>query len=355
VVSGKRESFYEVKDKPGSWLASVRKRRSRPRASSAVQVRPARFEAAASRVANCCTVLAIFVQGLLGGMALMTLLQVYLVNVASWGDDAVLMLRSYAPVALKMNRLYWVFLVIALGAAASRCVVGAWRRQCRSQPLTRHPCRAAWSTLVFAPQSVEEYLPEGMLDVLKALRFRLVDYAMVSLYALAFLLNILSASVDDELDYAISRDPGFYNAPMSRGFLNRIQSWHALNAFKCAAVLLAWFLVRFSPGLGYECVHRCLLCLTWPRAQVIWEWQPRALGRILETVAELEQTRLTRAVSRGPPSPLRSPQMRSPCAVSPLRSPLVSPSKYQTSSYINASYEPLHGMVVQPSVMTAIR
>ena len=56
----------------------------------------------------------------MGGMALVTLLQVYLFQVATWGDDAILLLRYYSPIALQMNRLYWVFIIFGLGASVSR-------------------------------------------------------------------------------------------------------------------------------------------------------------------------------------------------------------------------------------------
>lgn len=64
-------------------------------------------------------------------------------------------------------------------------------------------------------------------------------------YVLAFIVNIAHSDVDSELDYAVDRNSNFYTAPLPQKFLERVELWRILNSVKSAALILAWFAVRF--------------------------------------------------------------------------------------------------------------
>lgn len=126
-------------------------------------------------------------------------------------------------------------------------------------------CSAAWSTLVIAPHSLTESMPIAFTQAIRDLRFRTVDYFLVALYCIVYLLNLLGTSMDEELEYAVSRNPQFYKEPITDAFKARVERWHALNAIKCVFLLVAWLLVRVSlhtvlPGLHkflqYTAMHK---------------------------------------------------------------------------------------------------
>lgn len=126
VKTGNREYFFEVYDEIPAWRRIFGGSRATP--TTTQQRKPAQpvrstMAVAAARFANVAAVLSLWIQGALGGMGLVTLLQMYLFNVSAWGDDAQLLLQYYSPIALAMNRVYWLFIIVALGAAVSRCAL----------------------------------------------------------------------------------------------------------------------------------------------------------------------------------------------------------------------------------------
>lgn len=135
VRTNTREFFYEVKGKQG-WLANVTNRfaGSNPvPAECVVNLTP--LERAVDSFCNTAVMVATFVSGTLGGMAAMTLLQVYLFNINSWSNSSGVLLTIYAPVALRVNRLYWILIVLALASAVSRCEF-VLHQQCRCMLIT---------------------------------------------------------------------------------------------------------------------------------------------------------------------------------------------------------------------------
>ena len=123
VKTGTREFFYEVKAKQ-SPLTKLMTQRLTASTSDTLPPVPVPsltpLERAVDSFCNTAIVLAIFVSGVLGGMAVTTLLQVYLFNINNWSDQTSVLLTFYAPIALRVNRVYWVLIVIALASAISR-------------------------------------------------------------------------------------------------------------------------------------------------------------------------------------------------------------------------------------------
>lgn len=75
---------------------------------------------AAESLCNSGSLLGSFVSGALGGMAIMTLMQIHLFNINSAVSGNDLVLVYYAPIALTVNRIYWGLTMIALSSAVSR-------------------------------------------------------------------------------------------------------------------------------------------------------------------------------------------------------------------------------------------
>lgn len=118
------EYFAEVKADQGllkrlwPWW-KVRQVRSTPWNTEDHHLTPT--QRAAESLCNFGSVLGSFVSGSLGGMAVMTLLQIYLFNINKTVQGNDLVLVYYAPIALTVNRLYWGLTMIALSSAVSRC------------------------------------------------------------------------------------------------------------------------------------------------------------------------------------------------------------------------------------------
>lgn len=116
-----REYFYEIKTNPSPLqrllLSGTHDALDYDRA---LDVNLSAMEKATERFCSFVIMLGCLVWSILGGMATLTLLQVYLFNFSTWGRVDLHMLQLYSPQALVMNRLYWVLIMIALCNAVCR-------------------------------------------------------------------------------------------------------------------------------------------------------------------------------------------------------------------------------------------
>jgi hypothetical protein len=87
----------------------------------AVEAQPTPLERTVDSFCNWAIMLGCLVSGTLGGMAAMTLLHVYLFNVSDLGNHGYQFLQYYSPIALRVNRVYWILIVVALASSVSRC------------------------------------------------------------------------------------------------------------------------------------------------------------------------------------------------------------------------------------------
>ena len=89
--------------------------------------------------------------------------------------------------------------------------------------------------------------------LLQAFRFRLTDCIASLAYLTALLLNVVTARIDAELSYAVKRNASLFTSQhtgssdvLPLAFQGRVDSWFICNAAKCAALLVAWVMVRSS-------------------------------------------------------------------------------------------------------------
>ena len=131
MLAGPREYFCEVRDDAAPWRRWLARRGGDgSRGSGAADVAAASpLERAADAFGNAAVMLGCVLSGTLGGMAALTLLQGYLFHLNVLGDDRAALLQFQAPVALTLNRLYWVLTALALPCAVSRCVATSMRLQ----------------------------------------------------------------------------------------------------------------------------------------------------------------------------------------------------------------------------------
>jgi hypothetical protein len=71
----------------------------------------------------------------------------------------------------------------------------------------------------------------------------------MSLFAAAYVCNLVATPLDDQLTYEFSRIPSYWQLPLAPAFTSRLALWHALNLARAAACGAAWALVcyRASP------------------------------------------------------------------------------------------------------------
>ena len=155
VRTGVREFFYEVRQDEGTLRRMLTRRIPLLDTLSFIEQPDARLsqlELSADTFCNSAIIHGRFVSGALGGMAALTLLEVFLFRISSWQQQTALLLQFYAPIALPINRVYFVLITLALAAAVSRyalprpiqhvrkCAyhhVQAWEHGCEQQAVTR--------------------------------------------------------------------------------------------------------------------------------------------------------------------------------------------------------------------------
>lgn len=230
------------------------KRTGRPRTtpwnSEDHQLTP--VQRATESLCNFGSVLGSFISGALGGMAVITLMQIHLFNInnAVNGNDMVLV--YYAPIALTVNRIYWGLTMIALASAVSRYGTGlvciTMHQSCLHHR-TVTACRSAWMTIVLMPSEQSRESLRPMAGAIQSLALPTWSMVAVLAYLLAFVLNIATSGNDAELAYAVDRDPFFHSKPLPDEFRRRLVSWRAINTVKCILLLAAWVSVCKLPLL----------------------------------------------------------------------------------------------------------
>lgn len=217
-----------------------------PASPAADAVSPAQQASAA--VCNFGIVLGGYVSGVLGGMAVMTILHLNLFNVNTAIGRSDLALQYYAPIALAVNRTYWGLICVAVSSSMSRFYLTSdlargtiWHTR-QNWPAWMCKCRSSWISIVLSRSHSGH---SSVAAVLESTTSAAWSSVAVACYVLAFIANIAHSDVDSELDYAVDRNSNFYTTPLPQKFLERVQLWRILNSVKSAALILAWFAVRF--------------------------------------------------------------------------------------------------------------
>jgi hypothetical protein len=123
VRTGVRDFFYEVRQDDGTWPRLWGNRTASPSRLSVMEAglpQQSYLERARNSFCNSASMLGAFVSGALGGMAVITILQTYLFRINDWAGQTSLLLQFYAPIAVRVNRLYFVLIVVALSSSVSR-------------------------------------------------------------------------------------------------------------------------------------------------------------------------------------------------------------------------------------------
>uniref|UniRef100_A0A061RAZ9 Uncharacterized protein n=1 Tax=Tetraselmis sp. GSL018 TaxID=582737 RepID=A0A061RAZ9_9CHLO len=158
-----------------------------------------RFQSFAAFVSLCA-------QGLLGGLGLTNLLMTYFANV---NLSAVDFLRYYSPMAMVLNRYYYVMVSFALVAAINKY----------ARNLTLN-----WDSF--------------------GRRQRVFDGVLILLYFTAYVCSVIITPFDDLLTYNAMRIPDFYRMKLTDEFRQKLAIWHVLSFVRMGSVLAAWLLVR---------------------------------------------------------------------------------------------------------------
>lgn len=112
-----------------------------PASPAADAVAPA--QQALEAVCNFGIVLGGYVSGVLGGMAVMTILHLNLFNVNTAIGRSDLALQYYAPVALAVNRTYWGLICIAISSSISRFCLPSDLAHCTQGKIGQRGCASA--------------------------------------------------------------------------------------------------------------------------------------------------------------------------------------------------------------------
>lgn len=116
------EFFTEVRSPGGAWrrIWPWRRNLDPSLVKTAAEASLYPRQSASAAVCNVGIVVGGYVSGILGGMAVMTLLHLNLFNVNTQARSSDLALHYYAPIALGVNRTYWSLICIAISSSISR-------------------------------------------------------------------------------------------------------------------------------------------------------------------------------------------------------------------------------------------
>ncbi|KAG2430374.1 hypothetical protein HYH02_013736 [Chlamydomonas schloesseri] len=164
-------------------------------------------------LSNFFCVIGLFMEGLLGGLALVNFFMTYMLYSR---DGLRRFLAYYAPIAQDMNRIYYSLLVLSIISSTSR--------------LARDKLRG-WG-------------PRGLY-------LAAVDYSQILCYLVAYVASVLCTPLDDELTYESDRNPGFWQLTWASGFKRRFSTWNLLNVVRTIFIGIAWCLAcyQLSPAV----------------------------------------------------------------------------------------------------------
>jgi len=150
-------------------------------------------------------------QGLLGGLGFTNLMMTYF---SSPNINLTGFLRYYSPMAMVLNRFYYVLVCFALVATINK----------------------------YARNTMWDWKPYGS-------RQRAFDAVLVVLYFIAFVISVVITPYDDLLTYNSMRIPDYYDMALTDDFMSKLQVWHALSVTRMVLVFVAWALaaLEFSP------------------------------------------------------------------------------------------------------------
>ena len=150
----------------------------------------------------------LFMQGILGGMSLLSLYFFLLLD-GSTPNGA--FMRFYSPLSMAFSRMYFTLIVMS--------ILGAYDK--------------------FHKDWMLQFEPVGPSQ-------RTIDICLLALYLVALLCSVINTGYDDLLHYSHRRIPDWYDLELSSEFKDGYNLWYALSMIKIFCCALAWALVSFE-------------------------------------------------------------------------------------------------------------
>ena len=153
-------------------------------------------------------VVILFLQGVLGGMALISLYFFMLLGGSSPNGE---FMRFYSPLSMAFSRTFFTLIVLS--------ILGAYDK--------------------FHKDWMLQFEPVGPSQ-------RTIDICLLALYVVALVCSVINTGYDDLLHYSYRRVPNWYDLDLSSDFKSGYDLWYALSMIKLFCCSLSWALVSFE-------------------------------------------------------------------------------------------------------------
>ena len=150
----------------------------------------------------------LFLQGVLGGMALISL---YFFMLLDGSSPNPAFLRFYSPLSMAFSRTFFTLIVMG--------ILGAYDK--------------------FHKDWAANFEPVGPSQ-------RTIDICLLALYVVALLCSVINTGYDDLLHYSYRRIPDWYELELSSSFKTGYGTWYALSMAKLFCCSLIWALTSFE-------------------------------------------------------------------------------------------------------------
>ena len=164
---------------------------------------------------TCC---GLFSQGLLGGFAALNLFMTYFLDAANLStvNAESGFLRYYSPIAVTCQRAFITLSALALLASVDK----------------------------YSKDSLGGFMLQGFT-------MQKIDALAVLSFFTCFLLSVVSVPFEDTLYFADARVPEWWRSePASSDFVDRLRSYHGVNAARCIFGIIGWFCVCYTATPG---------------------------------------------------------------------------------------------------------
>ena len=150
----------------------------------------------------------LFLQGILGGLALMSLYMFFLLDAANHSES---FLRFYSPLAMTFSRTFFTLLVLSL--------LGAFDKFNKDWMVNFEPAGPSRCT---------------------------ADICLLVLYVIALVCSVINTPFDDVMHYSYRRTADWYTLELSSDFKSEYSVWYALSLIKVVTAGLAWALLAYE-------------------------------------------------------------------------------------------------------------
>ena len=218
VESGGPGGFRRVQD-DAAGASFFLSRRAAAAASAATRgSRDGSMRAVAVAVQSTVTCCGLFSQGLLGGFAALNLFMTYFLDAANLStvNAESGFLRYYSPIAVTCQRAFITLSALALLASVDK----------------------------YSKDSLGGFMLQGFT-------MQKIDALAVLSFFTCFLLSVVSVPFEDTLYFADARVPEWWRSePASSDFVDRLRSYHGVNAARCIFGIIGWFCVCYTATPG---------------------------------------------------------------------------------------------------------